>query len=373
HSVLNFRGKLIEALQAAGHEVVVLAPFDTTYTERLRAMGCICIDIPMQMTVSPLRDIRTFFAFRAALRQAKVGAYLGYTVKPNTFGALAAHSLGIPVISNISGLGTAFISRGLLTVVAKRLYRLALARAALVFFQNTDDRDLFLAEKIVTHDRYDTLPGSGVDLQRFVAQPLPPDAADRQFRFLMVSRLLWDKGVGELVGAAKSLRAKGRAYEFRILGQVNVMNPAAISEAELQDWIDADLIVHRGFSDDVRAEIAAADCVVLPSYREGTPRSLLEAAAMGRPIVTTDAVGCRNTVDDGVTGLLCRLKDAEDLADKLDQIAQMPIEARQEMGRAARAKMEREFDETIIIDKYLGAIARLAGARAGTAGRTPKT
>lgn len=176
------------------------------------------------------------------------------------------------------------------------------------------------------------------------------------FRFLLVARMLRDKGVGEYVKAARLLRQRWPQVEFCLLGFVDVKNPAAISRAEMDAWVAEGVVTYLGESYDVRCQIAVATCVVLPSYREGTPRSLLEAAAMGRPIITTDAVGCREVVDDGVNGLLCRPKDAADLADKMARMIAMPHSERVAMGLRGRLKVEREFDEKIVIDKYLTAI-----------------
>jgi glycosyltransferase involved in cell wall biosynthesis len=171
--------------------------------------------------------------------------------------------------------------------------------------------------------------------------------------------MLWDKGVGEFVEAARLLKRRGTNADFCLLGFLDVQNPAAISREQMDAWVKEGVIRYFGVSDDVRTEIAAADCVVLPSYREGTPRTLLEAAAMGRPIITTDAVGCREVVDDGVNGYLCRIKEAVDLAEKMALMEALSPTERAVMGRRGREKVEREFDEQIVIDKYLAAIREI--------------
>ena len=200
------------------------------------------------------------------------------------------------------------------------------------------------------------LPGSGIDLQQFQPAPLPCPAGSSAVRFLLIARMLRDKGVAEYVEAARTLKARWPLAEFCLLGFVDVQNPTAISRAEMDDWVAQGYVRYLGVSDDVRQQIAEADCVVLPSYREGTPRTLLEAAAMGRPLVTTDAVGCREVVDDGVNGYLCQVRDARDLADKMERILMMTGIQREAMGHLGRAKMEREFDEQLVIGKYLAAI-----------------
>jgi glycosyltransferase involved in cell wall biosynthesis len=223
-----------------------------------------------------------------------------------------------------------------------------------VFFQNEDDKGLFVSASLVPEETTDRLPGSGVDLDKFVPQALPN--GDR-VRFLLVARMLWDKGIAEYVQAARLLRQRGIQAEFCLLGFLDVQNPSAISRRQMDEWVDEGVISYLGVSDSVRDVISTADCVVLPSfYREGVPRTLLEAAAMARPIVTTDSVGCREVVDDGVNGYLCKPKDATDLAQKLQKIIDLGSAGRIQMGILSRKKVEQEFDEQIVIDKYLKAI-----------------
>ena len=179
------------------------------------------------------------------------------------------------------------------------------------------------------------------------------------FRFLLIARMLWDKGVGEYVEAARLIRARWPRAECCLLGFVDVQNPAAISRAQMDDWVAQGFVRYLGVSDDVRTEIAMADCIVLPSYREGTPRTLLEASAMGRPVITTDAVGCREVVDDGINGYLCKPRDAVDLAAKMEQMLSLSTEQRSAMGLRGRDKMVAQFDEQIVIKKYLAAIEEI--------------
>jgi glycosyltransferase involved in cell wall biosynthesis len=219
---------------------------------------------------------------------------------------------------------------------------------------------MFVESRLVRPAQTDLLPGSGIDLERFTPTPFPTrDGA----RFLLIARMLWDKGVGEYVEAARLLRSRYPNVEFCLLGFLDVRNPAAIGREQIAKWVKEGVVSYLGETHDVRSEIAAADCVVLPSYREGTPRTLLEAEAMGRPVVTTDAVGCREVVDDGVNGFLCKPRSATDLAQKMETILNLSHDSRAEMGRKGREKMEREFDERIVIAKYLEVIGSL-GSRA---------
>jgi len=248
--------------------------------------------------------------------------------------------------------------------MVRGLYRLALGRSAKVFFQNNDDCQMFITGGLVRAEVADLLPGSGVDLSRFSVVPLGTACgAERTFRFLLIARMLWDKGVGEFAEAAKLIRDRWPQAECCLLGFMDVKNPGAISRAQM-DSLVATGVIYLGVSDDVRLQLAAADCVVLPSYyREGTPRTLLEAAAMGRPIITTDAVGCREVVDDGVNGFLCKPRDAVDLAATMELMLSLTYSQRAEMGLRGRAKMEAEFDEQIVIDNYLAAIEKILARR----------
>lgn len=349
----NFRGGLIRDLLARGDRVVTLSPPDR-YVPRLRDLGCEVVDLPMDnMGTNPFRDIATWHRFRRAYRAIGPDVVLHYTAKPMVYGSLAARSMGIPIVNTVTGLGTAFLRGGPLQAVVQTLYRVALRHSPRVFFQNPDDLDLFVSRGLVRSEQAGRLPGSGVDLDRFAVAPIAQGPARV---FLLVARMLRDKGIGELVEAARSLRRESPSLRFQLLGQLGAANRTAISRSEVEGWVREGVIEYLGETDDVRPWIAQADCVVLPSYREGTPRTLLEAAAMGRPVVTTDVPGCRQVVEDGVTGLLCRARDATDLAVKIRSIMGMTSVQRHAMGLAGRAKMEREFDQRLVIEGYLGAI-----------------
>lgn len=360
-NLLNFRSGLIRAMVAEGHEVVAVAPFDE-YAPRLSELGCRFIHLPMDNRgTHPGRDLLLLWRFVHLFWRERPDVYLGYTVKPNVYGSLAARFLGIPVINNVAGLGTAFGTYGVVARIVRSLYRVALHASTKVFFQNPEDRQLFVASGLVKPEIADLLPGSGIDLARFKVAPIPPSgSSDGKFRFLLLARMLWEKGVGEYVAAAELIRTHFPEVECCLLGFLDVQNPSAISRAQMDEWVARGHVQYLGISDDVRAEIAGADCMVLPSYyREGTPRTLLEAAAMGRPIITTDAVGCREVVNDGMNGFLCRPRDACDLATKMEAMMLLTPEQRVEMGRQGRAKMEREFDERIVIEKYISTIDKL--------------
>jgi len=363
-NVLNFRVGLVRGLQSAGHEVIVAVPPDAD-TVRVEKLGCRVFDLPMDNGgTQPHKDLLLLWRLHRLLRRAQPDVLLGFTVKPNVYGSIAARWAGVPVVNNIAGLGAAFIRVGLLTRVVKLLYRVALRRSQVVFFQNPDDRELFLGGGLVRESQARLLPGSGVDMAHFMPAAMPQTGrpALGGYRFLLLARLLYDKGVGEFVEAAGRLRRELPQCRFALLGMIDSDNPAAITRAQVDRWVAEGTIEYLGAADDVRPHIAAAHCVVLPSYREGVPRSLLEAAAMARPIVATDVAGCREVVRHGDNGLLCRPRDAASLADAMRQMASMPPEALAAMGRRGRERVESEFDERLIVRHYVEALDSVSPA-----------
>lgn len=356
----NFRLNLMRALQRAGHTVIAIAPHDE-YSNRIHEAGIVvhCVSISGS-GINPLKELGAVFSLRRILRQQRVDLVLSYTPKGNLYSALSCLSADIKFVPNVSGLGRVFIHQSLVTRVAKILYRLTFRRAHHVFFQNNDDKALFIQSGLVEESRCERLPGSGVDLQRF--NPFsPPERAINEPVFLLVARMLWDKGVGEYVEAAKILKQIYPGAVFRLLGFVDVANPSAITRDQINSWVSDGLVEYLGSTDDVRPFLIDADCVVLPSYREGVPRTLLEAAAMARPLITTDAPGCRDTVVDGVTGFLCQPRNAEDLADKMRCFIELSLPQRGELGRRAHQFVVDNFDERLVLARYLAIISDIGG------------
>lgn len=358
-NIVNFRAGLIRALRSAGYAPVVIAPRDAAADSRMRELGVECITVPIDRSgVNPAADLRLLRAYRRLLERLRPAAYLGYTIKPNIYGAMAAARLGIPAIPNVSGLGTAFIRNGLLQQIVVRLYRIGFRRAPVVFFQNAEDRQLFVERRIVRPDQARVLPGSGVDLERFSPAPAPggPPA------FLFIGRLLRDKGVAEFIAAARLLRRELPEARFQLLGPIDDANRTAVDPDELQLWISEGVVEHLGTTDDVRPFIAAATAVVLPSYREGLPRSLLEAGAMERPLIATDVPGCREVVEDGINGLLCKVRDPQSLAAAMRRIAGMPAAELAAMGAAARQRVQDRFSEAVVVGIYLDVLRKVRAA-----------
>jgi len=359
-NLVNFRRGLVAALLDDGHRLTVLAPRDES-ADTLEEMGCRVVDLPMDNKgVSPLRNLALLWRLWRRMGQDRPDAVLGYTIKNNIFGALAARARGIPVVPNVTGLGTAFLSGRRLQRLVEALYRHAFARAPVVFFQNQDDCDLFLRLGLVTAGQARVLPGSGIDTSAFAPEPMPSHAADEPV-FLMIARVLRDKGVEEFVTAARTIRARHPRAVFRLLGPLGAENRSAIPPETVHAWQDEGVIDYSGTAPDVRPHIARADCVVLPSYREGMPRTLLEAAAMARPVIATDVPGCREALVEGQTGLLCRARDGASLAEACARFIALPSDSRAAMGLAGRARIERQFDQELVIATYREVVQQLGG------------
>ena len=344
-------------LQNLGYKIIAVAPLDD-YSCRFAAHGIEFIAMPMDNKgTNPVKDSLLIFRFIQLFLKLKPDCILSYTPKCNIYGALAAGLLNIAIINNVSGLGTAFIQKNLITRIVKWLYIIALRKSAKIFFQNKDDLSLFIDKGLVKADLTDLLPGSGVDVNHFtpVENSIPRD----KFVFLLVARMLKDKGIVEFVTATRLLKTQYPHIECQLLGFLDVKNSSAISSEEMQTWVDEGVVNYLGVSDSVIDFLRQADCVVLPSYREGTPRSLLEAASVGKPVITTDAVGCREVVDDGVNGFLCKLRSADDLKAKMEKMLLLPEAERLQMGRNGREKALKQFDEKIVINRYLELIEKL--------------
>jgi glycosyltransferase involved in cell wall biosynthesis len=356
-NLYNFRSGLINSLIDRGYIVYAVAPPDD-YVDKLKSIGCKFVGLTMQNKgINPFRDLLLFWNLLHIFREIKPDIFLGFTIKPNIYGSMVSYLSGVKYVNNVAGLGSVFVSQNFLQLFVKVLYQIAFVGSSKVFFQNNNDRQLFLKSKIVCKNKSDLLPGSGVNLKKFNFSPLPNK---KILRFLLVARLIREKGIEFYVKAAELLKSEGLNAEFGLLGFLDFNSANEISENDILNWESQGSIFYLGETSDVTKELANADCVVLPSfYREGTPKVLLEASSMGRPIITTDSIGCRNVVDDGVNGFLCKPKDVVDLALKMKQMALLPPRARKLMGLRGREKMEREFNEDFVIQKYLKTIKSL--------------
>lgn len=353
-NISNFRAPLVDALAADGHRVIIAAPDVDQEWARRRNVEAVEIAVD-RSGLNPLRDGKLIADYVGLFNRFRPICHLGFTAKPNIYGSLAARVAGVASVPNVSGLGTAFIAGGWLGSFLSLLYRVAFRNCPVVMFQNPDDLALFRSRRIVRDWQPWLLPGSGVDLDHFrpaLTQPGNPC-------FLLIARLLGDKGIREFIGAARMLKAAHPGWRFQLLGDLDKGNRTGIQAEELRSWVDEGVVEHLGHVSDVRPYIAASTAIVLPSYREGLSRSLLEAAAMARPLIATDVPGNRQLVSHGRNGLLCAVRDASALARTMEMMGTMEAGQRAGMGREARSLVEREYGQERVTKSYLDVIGQL--------------
>jgi glycosyltransferase involved in cell wall biosynthesis len=354
-TVLNFRMPLIKSLTNEGYRVVIITQFDG-YEEKIANEGYEVLPLYISREgINPIVDLVTLCDLLKKMFYIKPDFFLSFTIKPVIYGSIASRILSISNIPMITGLGTVFISDNWVTKIVKLLYRVSLARALVVFFQNTDDQELFVLNHLVKTSRCQQSPGSGIDLGKFMLTDHPNKTS---VTFLLIARMLRDKGVVEFVDAARYLKKKYPEASFQLLGPLGVENRTSISHSKMDEWVREGFIDYLGETDNVPFFIKEASCIVLPSYREGTSRVLLEAAAMGRPIVTTNVPGCKEIVEDSITGFLCKPKDPYDLAEKMKMIMSLTFEQRKEMGKNGRKKIENEFNQDIVSELYINVLKK---------------
>ena len=359
----NFRRALATSLQRAGYDVLLISP-PGPYGNRLRGLGLRWESLPMQRrSLNPLRELALLWHLTRLLRRERPALVHGFTIKCAVYGSLAARLAGIPArVNAVAGMGYVFTSSHvkarLLRPVVRGLLRLALGgRDARLILQNADDVELFRRAGLVDPAHIRLIRGSGVDCAQFagISRQAPDDGCPR---ILLASRLLWDKGVGEYVAAIRQLRSQGRMLQALLAGTPDPGNPAAVPEPTIREWVDEGLLTWLGHVDDMAGLLGSVDIVVLPSYREGLPRTLVEAAACGLPLITTDVPGCREVVSDGVDGLLVPMGNSDALAQAIARLQDHPAFARQ-LGEAARRKARTQFDERIVIQRTMAVYAEL--------------
>jgi len=362
----NFRPTLMDALQQEGHEVVAVAPEDA-YSRKLVEAGFVHHHVPLdQKSLNPIGALQSILHLRRLFRKERIDTVLSFTPKGNIYSGLAIADPSVTFVANLSGLGRAFSKDSRVLGVTMVAFKWAFLRATAVLFQNGDDLRLLVNRGIVDAAKARRVPGSGVNLRKFSFRNSTRSRDGESLEFLFVGRMLWEKGIGEYVRAARSLKARYPRVRFRALGPLEP-GQAGVSQETIDAWTGEGVIEYLGVEEDVRPTMEAADCIVLPSYyREGVPRSLLEAAALGRPVITTNMAGCRDAVCDGATGYLCGPRDVEDLISTLEKFIMLPLHERVEMGRRGRAKMELEFDEAFVIDQYMGLISRTTSRNASS-------
>ncbi len=345
----SFRAELLEAFVRRGYCVFFCVPEkdDDIWVRRLQELGCVHIHAPMNRRgVNPFDDIKLVRWYKRVIDETVPDVILTYTVKPNVYGSYVSASARVPIILNVTGLGSSLQS-GKLSVLVKWMYKYACRQASVVFFQNTANRDWFLANRLVEPGKIRLVPGSGVNLEKF--RPVEKTSRDDKVRFLLIGRIMRDKGIEEYLGAAEEIRRRYPRTEFQIVGPYE-------DETYYPRIEDSDAVRYLGFSEDVREQIREADCIVHPSYHEGMSNVLLEAAAMGKPLLASNIPGCREIIDHGENGFLFEPRSIKDLVEKLEMFLGLDRSEWVRMGLKAREKVEREFDRNIVVNAYLQAI-----------------
>ncbi len=353
-SMIKFRYSLMQTLIKNNFDVYVIAPKDD-YSKEIEDIGCKYYDIDIDNKGSnPIKDLKLVYDLYKLYMKIKPDLIFHYTIKPNIYGSFATKIGGFKSISLIPGLGYTFINNNLTAKIAKVLYKVALKVPTLVWFINKDDKNEFIYRMLVDKNKAQLLPGEGINVEKF--KPIEVNKNDNIFRFLLIGRMLEDKGVYEYIKAGEILSKKYNDFEIGLVGYLGVDNPKAITKEQMDNLTKMSYIKYHGSKSDVRQSISQSDCIVLPSYREGISMTLMESASMTRPLIATNVPGCKDLVDDGVNGYLCEVRNAEDLADKMEMMLGLSESERVEMGRKGREKMVREFDESIVIGKYLEVI-----------------
>lgn len=347
YMLYRFRRELIEELQKE-HEVVLSMPF-VGHEDDFQAMGLRCINTDVDRRgINPKTDLKLMQTYRKLLKAERPDLVITYSIKPNIYAGLACSMMKIPFCANVQGLGTAFQRNGLAQFVTV-LYRTALKKAKVVFFENEGNAQEFIHRKILPRDKITVVPGAGINVESYPLMPYPENDC---VRFLYLGRIMKEKGIDELFAAMRRLYGQlGDQVQLDLVGFFD-----DDYGGQVKSLVDNGIAVFHGFQTEPKPYYAAADCVVLPSYHEGLSNVLLEAAAIGRPVITSDIHGCKETVDPDVSGLLCRVKDANDLYGQMYRMATLPRSERETMGLAARKKVEGEFEKKMVVRKTIDAI-----------------
>lgn len=348
-NTINFRGEVIKSFKDRGHDVALVGPIDVDVDEYWGKVVPFYEVKIASKGINPITDLQLCFSLFSLYKKIKPQVVYHYTIKPNIYGSMVSGILGIKNIAVTTGLGYVFIHDNLISFVAKALYKLAFYFSEQVWFLNQDDQDKFVQQKLVDPKKVRLLDGEGIDTNFFKPVEKTPSS---EIKVLQICRMLKDKGVFEFVEAARILKSQGAKIEFQLLGPADVDNPTSVTVHQLKQWESEGLIKYLGTSSDVRQEILNSDICVLASYREGVPRVLMEAASMEKPIVTTNTIGCREVVLDGVNGFLCEAKNSQDLADKILKISGLNENERIEMGKKGRQYMIDRFSIEKIKDFY---------------------
>lgn len=347
--IYNFRLEIIKRLLKEGCQVTISSPNGDRIKDLIK-LGCTHHDIDIDRHgINPWEEFKLYRIYKEFIKQLQPDVVLTYTIKPNLYGGMACSSLKVPFIANITGLGGAIERGGLLSFILYSMYRFSLRGASMTFFQNEENRKAFLKHRIARHKER-LIPGSGVNIERFSYADYP--GPEEKMIFTFIGRLMKNKGIEEFIKAAKTIKGFKSDIIFRCIGFIDTEDTKMMSElSSVCDYIE--------FTPDIRPYIAQSQAVVLPSYHEGMANVLLEAAAMGRPVIASNVPGCIETFDEGITGFGCEVRNADSLADAILRFIHLPWDRKKGMGQAGREKMEREFDRNLVVEAYIQEIEKI--------------
>lgn len=343
--IYNFRKELVEKLLEEGYQVFISSPYGKKI-DYLVDMGCVFKEISIERHgLNPFKDIQIIFEYKRLIKEIDPMAILSFTIKPNIYGAIAAKQRKVPVIANITGLGSAVENKGFLQLVTILMYKYAFTQIQTVFFQNRENLDFFVKNKIAL-GKHKLLPGSGVNLTHFHPLDYPKSES---INFVFISRIMKEKGIDEYIKAANVIRSKYSNTSFHICGFCEEDYYEVLNEYERKD-----IIIYHGMIEDIRDILKITHCTIHPTYYpEGMSNVLLESCASARPIITTDRSGCKEIVDNNINGYIVKEKNEKDLIEKIEKFINLSYEEKKEMGLRAREKVEKEFDRRIVVDMYL--------------------
>lgn len=359
-NIYNFRQNIIQKFVDLGYEVFVLAPIDEyiEYKEKYPQITHLNLRALDRDGTNPIKDLLLIIELRRKYKKIKPDLVIHYTHKPNIFGTIAAKLAGCKSVSVITGLGYSFINKGLINIITEKLYKLTSRFNELFVFENKDDRQLFIDKGLVVADKAVAVKGCGVNLDYYKSKEVTNEKQGIT-TFTFIGRLLKDKGIEEFAACAKYFKQINAKTKFVVLGDFDQENPSTIDRDELLTWISDEIIDYKGFVDDVRPYIEESSCIVLPSYREGMPRIILEAMSMGKPVITTDTAGCRETVVHGINGYLVKIKNKEALTEALQNFVGLNAQERLKMGDEGRKLVDTEFSDVIIAERLYQIVKHL--------------
>ena len=343
----RFRIGLIRELLKK-HQVTVSVP-DGEFIEQMKLVGCKIIITPInRRRMNPLEDLRLFLNYKQIVKKERPEIVVTYTIKPNIYCGFACRLMNVTYVANITGLGSSFQNKGLTKQIVRVLYRIALKKAKVVFFENAENRDIFVRDGILNGEKTHILNGAGVNTQHFALVEYP---REKTVRFIFLGRIMMEKGIDELIFAMRKLKDKGFDVELSMVGYCE-----DTYEEKIREWEKENLVVFHGKQQDVRSFIAESHCCVLPSWHEGMANTNLECASMGRPVITSNIHGCLEAVEPGVTGFLCEKQNANDLFSVMRKFMDLSYDQRREMGLAGRKRMENLFDKKKVVEETISVL-----------------